>query len=95
MVAPTTSPPASDATTRRGTGAATHPSVTALPSGSGSDGRPGPASPGEVPSVSVERRASRAPLPHWALPPLLTSGVERCGGGPSPAPIRTVNCSCR
>ena len=42
MVASTTSPPpASDATTRRGTGAATYPSVTALPSGSGSGGRPG------------------------------------------------------
>ena len=42
--------------------------------------------PGEVPSVSVERLTSRAPLPRSALPPLLTSDVDRCGGGPSPAP---------
>ena len=83
-MASTTSPPASDATTRRGTGAATYPSVTALPSGSGSSG----------PSVSVERRTSRAPLPHSAIPPLLTSGVERCGGAVVSS-IRTVNCSCR
>ena len=41
------------------------------------------ASPYEVPSVSVERRASRAPLPHSAPPPQ-SSGAVRCVGGASP-----------
>ena len=44
------------------------------------------ASSGEVCSVSVELRARRTPHPHSALPPLLTSDVEHCGGGSSPAP---------
>ena len=42
--------------------------------------------PGEVASVPPGRRTSRGPLPHSALPPLLTPDEENCGGGPSPAP---------
>ena len=44
------------------------------------------APPEEVSSVPVGRRPSRTPPPLPAPPALLNENVERCGGGPSPAP---------